>query len=72
MIGAAKTEVLQEEMLTLKISTKPTRTVKVASLLTAMRSKMLSMTQGITPLALPVAVRAELPMVYVLPEPVWP
>lgn len=59
-------------MLTLKISTKPTRTVKVASLLAAMRSKMLSMTQGMTPLALPVAVRAELPMVYVLPEPVWP
>ena len=51
------------------ISTKPTRTVKLASGAAAMRSKMVSMTCGITPLGAP-SVEKELPMVYVLPEPV--
>ena len=51
------------------ISTKPTRTLKLASGVAAMRSKMVSMTCGMTPLGVPSAEK-ELPMVYVLPEPV--
>ncbi len=51
------------------ISTNPTRTVKLASGVAAMRSKMVSMTRGMTPLGVP-SVENELPMVYVLPEPV--
>lgn len=51
------------------ISTNPTRTVKLASGVAAMRSKIVSMTCGMTPLGVPSAEK-ELPMVYVLPEPV--
>lgn len=56
---------------TLWISTNPTLTVYSASLLEVMRWKMLSMTFGMTPCVLPPGVKA-LPIVYVLPDPVWP
>lgn len=58
-------------LFTLWISTNPTLTVYSASLLEVMRWKMLSMTFGMTPCVLPPGVKA-LPMVYVLPDPVWP